>query len=404
LIYSFQNFLLDPMRRECRRGGELLSVEPQVLDILLHLIRNRDRVVSNDELIKAVWNGRVVSESTLSSRISVMRQVLGDSGEAQQLVRTFPRKGYRFVADVSERETQPRPDAKAMHLESSAPSSQTLTFCSTSDGVNLAVASIGQGPVVVRPAHWATSLEYDLQLPVTGPLLHRLASNFRVIRYDGRGIGLSERDVSTLSFQTMLEDLESAIDSLGLERCALLGISGGAATAISYAARHPERVSKLVLFGGYALGRNKRGSPQQLDQAKAFITMVQSGWGNENSPFTRSFFSFWLPTASPDQLSSFIKYQCASHSGDIAIKLRMALDDIDVVGLLPQVRAPTIIFHCIRDALVPFDQGRRIAAAIPGATFVPLDSDNHALLSEEPAWRDFVGRTEAFLVETPDKP
>ena len=402
MIYFFEDYAVDQDRRECRRGREFVPIEPQVFDILLHLIRNRHRVVSNDELIEAVWDGRIVAESTLSSRISVMRQVLGDSGESQRLVRTIPRKGYRFIAEIQEAGTRPNLEiggTKSIQRGNAAPAKQTMTFCRTSDGINLAVASVGEGPVVVRAAHWATSIEYDWQLPMTGPLLQRLTANFRVVRYDGRGIGLSDRTVSALSFQTMLDDLEATVDSLGLKRFALLGISGGAATSIAYAVRHPERVSKLVLYGSYPLGRNKRGSPQQIDEAKAFVTMVQSGWGSETSAFIRSFFSFWLPTASPEQLQSFIKTQCASHSGDIAVKLRAALDDIDIADLLARVRVPTLVFHCIRDALVPFDQGRRVAASIPDARFVALDSDNHALLPEEAAWAIFADQTEDFFLE-----
>jgi pimeloyl-ACP methyl ester carboxylesterase len=235
---------------------------------------------------------------------------------------------------------------------------------------------------------------------MTGPLLQRLASKFRLVRYDGRGIGLSDRVVPNLSFETMLQDLEAAIQSLGLKRFSLLGISGGAATSIAYAVRHPERVSKLALFGSYALGRNKRGSTQQIDEAKAFVTMVQSGWGKESSAFLRSFFLFWLPSGTPDQINSFVRSQITSHSGEIAVKLRAALDDIDIVDLLPQVRAPTLVFHCVRDALVPFDQGRKVAASIPGARFVALDSDNHALLPEESAWSLFADQIEEFLGET----
>src|SRR4051812_25668268 len=377
-------------------------MEPQVFDILLHLIHNRDRVVSNDELIEAVWGGRIVAESTVSSRISVMRQVLGDSGESQRFIRTIPRKGYRFIAEVQDAATQSSvltDRSRSSDDANAAPTPQTITFCRPSNGINLAVASVGEGPVVVRAAHWATSIEYDWQLPMTGGLLQRLAKNFRVVRYDGRGIGLSDRTVSTLSFETMLDDLAATVDGLKLQRFALLGISGGAATAIAYAVRHPERVSKLVLYGSYPLGRNKRGSSRQIDEAKAFVTMVESGWGNESSAFIRSFFSFWLPSASLDQLKSFIKAQYGSHSGDIAVKLRAALDEIDIVDLLPRVRVPTLVFHCSRDALVPFEQGRRIAASIPGAKFVALDSDNHALLPEEPAWTDFADQTERFFRE-----
>jgi DNA-binding winged helix-turn-helix (wHTH) protein/pimeloyl-ACP methyl ester carboxylesterase len=406
LIYAFESFSLNTDRRELRRGAEAIAVEPQVFDILVYLIRNRERVVSNDELIAAVWNGRIVSESTLSSRMSAARHAVGDSGERQSLIRTFSRRGYRFLGDVrEERGSGDRGGAKPGHpaeRPASAPSAhskQTVTFCRTKHGINLAVASVGCGPVLVRAAHWATNIEYDWQNPVTGPLLQRLATRFRLIRYDGRAAGLSDWNVPGLSYSTFLDDLETVVDSLALDRFALLGISGGAATSIGYAVRHPHRVSKLVLYGSYALGRNKRGSPRQIDEAKAFLTMVQSGWGNESSVFARSFYSFWLPSGSPEQVKSFIKLQAVSHSVENAVKLRMAVDDIDIADLLPKVTVPTIVFHCIRDALVPFEQGRRLAASIPNAKFVALDSENHALLSDEPAWAQFVGELEAFLAD-----
>jgi DNA-binding winged helix-turn-helix (wHTH) protein/pimeloyl-ACP methyl ester carboxylesterase len=406
LIYALEHYSLDTDRRELRRGAEIIALEPQIFDILEYLIRHRERVVSNDDLIGSVWNGRIVSDSTLSSRISAARQAVGDSGERQSLIRTFSRKGYRFIGEVREQEAvgqiadaKPETPAGPLAGMASAPGKQRVTFCPTKDGINLAVASVGCGQVLVRAAHWATNIEYDWQSPITGPLLRRLSERLRVVRYDGRAAGLSDWNVSDLSFSTFLDDLETVVDSLALERFALLGISGGAAASIAYAVRHPHRVSKLVLYGGYALGRNKRGSPQQRDEAKAFLTLLRSGWGDENSAFTRSFHSFWLPTGSPEQVKSLIKLQTVSHSVENAVKLRMAVDDIDVVDLLPKVSVPTIVFHCIRDALVPFEQGRRLAAAIPNAKFVALDSENHALLSDEPAWAKFVGEMEAFLAD-----
>jgi pimeloyl-ACP methyl ester carboxylesterase len=203
-----------------------------------------------------------------------------------------------------------------------------------------------------------------------------------------------------MSPETMLHDLEAVVDALALERFALLGISGGAATSIAYTVRHPHRVSKLVLFGGYAQGRNKRDSPQDAEEAQAFLTMARHGWGDDRLLFTRAFFSFWLPTGSAEQLKSFIELARVSISNARnSVDLRRAVDDIDIVDLVPKVNVPTIVFHCIRDRLVPFDMGRRLAAAIPNARFVPLDSENHALLADEPAWAKFVGELEAFLAE-----
>ncbi len=405
MIYFFENHSLDTVRRELRCGDQIIAIQPQVFDLLEYLIRNRERVVSNGDLIAAIWKGRIVSESTLSSRISAARQAIGDSGEQQNFIRTLPRKGYRFTAQVREKsEGGDGPDltskdaARPTARISAAHPKQAVTFCRTVDGINLAVASVGCGPVLVRAAHWATHIEYDWENLVTGPLLQRLADRFRLVRYDYRGTGLSDRDVPAISFQTMLCDLEAVVDALALERFALLGISGGAAASIAYAVRHPHRVSKLVLFGGYAQGRNKRDSPQDAEEAAAFLTMARHGWGDDRSLFARAFFSFWLPAASPEQLKSFIELmRIASPDGRTGANLRQAVDDIDIVAMLPRVSIPTIVFHCIRDRLVPFDLGRRLAASIPNARFVALDSENHALLSTEPAWAKFVEEMEAFL-------
>jgi DNA-binding winged helix-turn-helix (wHTH) protein/alpha-beta hydrolase superfamily lysophospholipase len=406
LSYLFEDYCLDAGRRELRRGSDLVSVEPLVFDLLEFLLRTRDRVVSKDELIAAVWNGRIVSESTLTSRMNAARHAVGDSGQQQRLIRTISRKGFRFVGEVQHTEaagpgaipTAHRP-AEAPDTATSPADSQTVTFCRTKGAINLATASIGRGPALIRAAHWATNIEYDWDSPITGPMLQRLAKRFHLVRYDGRGMGLSDRNVADISFATMLEDLETVIDSSKSDRFALLGISGGAATSIAYAVRHPERVSRLVLLGAYAQGRNMRGSPQHADEAKAFQTMLRSGWGDEHSVFMRAFCSFFIPGASADEIKSFVDFQRMATTGENGTKLRAAVDDINIMELLPQVSVPTIVFHSVHDNLVPFDQGRRLAASIPNAKFVPLDSANHALLSNEPAWAKFVSQTEAFLAD-----
>ena len=169
--------------------------------------------------------------------------------------------------------------------------------------------------------------------------------------------------------------------------------------AISYAARHPERVSKLVLYGGYSQGRNKRRSPQSTDEAKTMLAMMRSGWGDEGSIFFRAFSAFFIPNGTADQRKSLIELQRAAFYPEAAVAGRSAVDEIDVFDLLAHVRAPTIVFHCVRDRLVPFEQGRLIAASIPKAKFVPLDSENHMLLPAEAAWAKFVSEMEAFLVD-----
>ena len=230
MIYIFDNYTLDGNKRELRDREVVIQLQPQVFDLLEFLLRNRDRVASKDEMLAAVWGGRIVSESTLASRINAARSAIGDNGQDQRLIRTFLRKGARFVGLAREVQAsgvagtaKPERLADGSASGPSALPRQAVTFSQTDDGTNLAVASVGSGPVLVRAAHWGTHVEYDLQNPLTSPLLRRLAGHFHLVRYDGRGTGLSDWSVGEISLETFLDDLETVVDSLALERFALLG-------------------------------------------------------------------------------------------------------------------------------------------------------------------------------------
>ena len=246
--FLFGDFTIDPDRRELLRNGTAVHVEPQVFDLILHLVRSREHVVSKDELLANVWGGRIVSESTLSNRINAARRALGDSGEQQQLIKTIARRGLRFVGEVRE-EKLDAPDSAGAAAEPAsrrtqlpAVPPQEVTFCRTPDGVNLAVATSGHGVPVVRATNWLNHIEFDWQSPVWLPLFTRLSEKFRLVRYDGRANGLSDWDVKELSLDAAVHDLETVVDTLGLERFALFGMSYGAAVSICYAVRHPERM------------------------------------------------------------------------------------------------------------------------------------------------------------------
>jgi DNA-binding winged helix-turn-helix (wHTH) protein/pimeloyl-ACP methyl ester carboxylesterase len=393
LLFLFENFVLDASRRELRRKGHLVPVEPQVFDLLLHLLNNRDRVVSKDDLIANVWNGRIVSDSTLSTRINAARRALGDSGEEQRLIRTVARKGLRFVGSVREAEmpadvSSPLPAVAAK---------QEISFCKTPDGVNLALAAVGSGPPLVKIANWLTHLEYDWESPIWSPLLQFLAERWRLIRYDGRGNGLADRDVADISFDAFVRDLDTVVEAVQLKQAAFLGISQGAAVAIAYAVRHPERVSKLILYGGYATGRNKRGSPAEADMAKAFLAIMRHGWGDEHSAFMRAFSSVFLPNGSPHQIKWLVDLQRITTSAENAVRIRNACDNIDVTGLLPKVQVPTLVIHCRHDNVASIDQGLLMARSIPHAKLVTLEGENHVVLAHEPAWPRLIAEIESFL-------
>jgi DNA-binding winged helix-turn-helix (wHTH) protein/pimeloyl-ACP methyl ester carboxylesterase len=387
--FYFENHILDLDRRELRRGSDLVALEPQVFDLLIYLMQNRDRVVSKDDLIASVWSGRIVSDSTLSTRINAARKALGDSGEAQRLIKTMARKGFRFTGTVTE---HAKPGDAASPLAITSPQ-QEVHFCTASDGVRIAYSSAGQGAPLVKAANWLNHLEYDWHSPIWSHLLHALAAESRFIRYDERGNGLSDWDVDDISFEAFVRDLETVVDAAGLERFSLFGISQGAAVSIAYTVRHPERVERLILYGGFARGRARRNP----EQAETLLALIRQGWGSDNPAFRQFFTSLFVPDGNPEQMQWFNDLQRITTSPENAVRIMQATGQVDVSDLLPQIRVPTLVLHAHNDAAVPFDEGRRLAAGIPGARFVGLESRNHVIVEKEPAWTRLLEEITAFL-------
>jgi DNA-binding winged helix-turn-helix (wHTH) protein/pimeloyl-ACP methyl ester carboxylesterase len=402
LALLFGDMVLDSERRELRSGSALIPIEPQVFDLLQFLVRNRDRVVSKDDLLTSVWGGRIVSDSAIAARINAARRAVGDDGARQRWIRTVARKGFRFVGDVREEaglvEATSSADTPTRQIPNHTARAQEITFCRTKDGVNLAVACAGKGRPLVRTSHWFTHVEHEWHNPFRAPLFHFLADRFRLIRYDGRCNGLSDWDVADVSFEALQHDLDTVVDALGLCSYTLLGISQGASMSIAHAVRHPERVSKIILHGGYALGWNKRGPRKGLD-VKTFLTLMREGWGDEHSAFQQMLCTGILPNASAEQIRWLAELQRKASSPENTVRLRGTFDEINVVDLLPKVSAPTLVMHCRHDNLVPFEEGRRIATMIPNAKFVVLESENHVPQPFEPAWAKFLEAIEVFLLD-----
>jgi pimeloyl-ACP methyl ester carboxylesterase/DNA-binding winged helix-turn-helix (wHTH) protein len=384
--FVFGDYSLDVGRRELRRGQNLVQLEPQVFDLLVYLVRNRDRVVTRDNIFAAVWGGRIVSESTLSSRITAVRKAIGDSGEQQALIRTAARKGIRFIGEVSEQTEGPAQPIAAPAATATSRLRQEVHFCTASDGVRIAYAEVGHGPPLIKAGNWLNHLEYDWESPIWSPFLHTLAAEHRLIRYDARGNGLSDWEVKDLSLEAFVRDLESVVEATGLDRFPLLGMSQGCAVSIAYAVRHPERVSHLVLYGGFARGRRKRGSQQDIAGGDAIVTLIRQGWGQDNPAFRQMLTSLFMPGATPEQMQSFNDMQRITTSPENAARLRQSVDEIDVTDLLASVNIPTLVLHARNDAMQPFDEGRRLAMGIRGARFVALESRNHMILQNDPVW------------------
>ena len=274
---------------------------------------------------------------------------------------------------------------------------QQIHFCTTEDSVRIAYATVGDGPPLVKAATWLSHLEFDWLSPIWRHMLAEFARDHSFIRYDERGNGLSDWDVNNLTFDAFVEDLDAVVDAAGLDRFPLLGISQGGAVAIAYAVRHPEKVSRLVLYGAYARGWAKRDSPEEIEQRQAALTLVKLGWGKDNPAFRQLWTSLYAPDATREQAQSFNDLQRLSTSPENAVRLLNVMGHIDVEDLLPRVKVPTLVLHCREESGVPFEEGRLLASTIPGALFVPLTGRNHLLLEGDPSWGKFVKEVRRFL-------
>ncbi|MGQ0674804.1 MAG: alpha/beta fold hydrolase [Rhodospirillales bacterium] len=275
---------------------------------------------------------------------------------------------------------------------------QEIKYCRTAKGVRLAYAAVGSGPPFVKTANWLNHLEYDWESPIWRHVLHGLARERTLIRYDARGNGLSDWDVDEISFEAWVRDLETVVEAAGIERFPLLGISQGCAVSIAYAVRHPERVSRLVLYGGFAVGRSTAARIEaERDEAAAMVTLTRLGWGKSNPAFRQMFTSQFIPDATKEQADWFNELQRKCTSPECAVRYLEAAGAIDVRPLLGQVRAPTLVMHARGDERAPFERGREMAAGIPGARFVALESRNHLFLENEPAATRFFEELRLFL-------
>lgn len=275
---------------------------------------------------------------------------------------------------------------------------QELRFATLASGARLAWASIGRGPALLRVAHWMTHVGHDLRSPIWKPWLERLGESMRLVRYDARGFGLSEGDGGPLDVDAAVEEIDAVAGSARLERFALLGMSGGAAPAIAFAARHPARVSALVIHGGYARGVLMRSpTPEQARFFEASVELIEVGWGARNPAVQQLFTTRMIPDATPEQARAFNEQQRLSCPAARAAQLMRTTAVVDVRALLPAVRCPTLVLHSEGDAIVPVDEGRLVAAAIPDARFEPLASNNHIPMAHEPAFERFREAIVAFV-------
>jgi pimeloyl-ACP methyl ester carboxylesterase/DNA-binding winged helix-turn-helix (wHTH) protein len=387
---AIAGFTLDAQRRELRdASGRPVPLRPRPLEVLLHLARNANRLVTKDELMDAVWPNVVVTDDSVVQCIVEIRRALGD--ESQRIVRTEPRRGYRLLAAT------PAADAAPSQGNDDAPFEQQIRFATARDGVRIAWALAGEGPPLLSAPHWLTHLDWDWRSAALGPRIRGLARRFRLLRFDERGQGLSDQDVAPGTLDECVADMEAVVDAVGWRRFAMIAASGGGGVAIRYAARHPERVSRLVLLASESRGARVRGvAVEHLD---AIERLLLDGWGQENAAFRQLLTTQLWPTATAEQIRSLSQLQrMACGAANAAARVRRRTE-FDLTDDLPRVRCPTLVLHSPRDAAVPFEEGRRIARGIAGARLETFDSPNHTPFLGEPAFDHIMRLIAEFLGE-----
>lgn len=395
--YRFDRFRLDVRERRFWRDDELVPLRDKVFETLVLLVQGAGRLQTQQELIDRLWPDVSVEPNNLQHNVSILRKAL--AGSSAQ-IETLRGRGYRLIADVTRdpdesamMESPPYTPSVAVSLQ------QEIRYCRASDGVRLAWAELGEGPPVVKAGNWCSHLELDRHTSVWHHIIDSLASTHRLIRYDARGNGLSDHEVAEVSFERWVDDLGTVVGAAGLDRFALLGISQGASVAAAYAARWPDKVSALVLICGLARGWRVKGIPRLTRHFDALLSLMEGGWGRDNPAFRQIFSTAFFPEASKAELDGFNELQRRSATPRNAVRILSTIGDIDLRAELPRVKAPTLVIHGRNDSVIPFSDGKELAAGIEGARFVPLETKNHIPLVDDPSWSRMESEIHAFLAE-----
>lgn len=385
--YRFGQFDLDPGLGQLRHDGQPVRIEPRALALLCYLVAHRDRLVSKKELLATVWHGELVSDAALATGLRTVRLAIGDTGSQQRFIRTVHRRGYQFVA----------PTAAA--ADAAAWSRDTIRFCRTADGTRIAWAVTGEGPPLVRTANWLSQMDLERTVPEFTHWFEGLTRGRRLIRYDERGYGLSDWTAG-FTMDEWIEDLDAVADAAGLDRFPLLGVSQGGPLAVAYAARRPERVSRLVLNAAYIRGRLARArDAAERAGADLDLKLTLAGWHAQNRSYQRFFGAQFFADDPPQKWDTFTSFQRRSVSVANGARFLEEQSRLDVADLARQVRCPTLIVHSRDDPRVPVSQATELAELIPDSRLVVLDGRNHLLTADEPAWPRFVDELYAFLTE-----
>ena len=400
MLFRFEPFHLDVAERRLSRSGELIPLRSKVFDTLCILVENHGRLVRKDELMQRLWPDSVVEDNNLDHNISKLRRALQDGANGQKFIETVPRQGYRFIADVQGISGPSTLQRVAPSPEVVPTTEQEIQFFTTGDGVRLAYTIGGSGPPLVRAIDWLNHLDFEWKNPYRRHWFSHIMGHNTLLRYDQRGSGLSDWNVDDFSFERSLSDFEELIASVGFDKFALVGSCQGGPIGAAYAARHPEKVTQLILVGAFARGWPPPGS-MMTEQFNAMLTLIRLGWGRDNPAFRQLWTTLFRPDASPDaspeEAEWMNEFQRITSSPDNAAFMMAEFPKIDITDLLPKVCCPTLVLHSRDEAVVPASEGRLIASRIRGARYVELPSRSHEVVPGEPAWQVFVDEVSRFL-------
>lgn len=392
--YVFGDCVLDSDSQTLTRAGDSVAVEPQVFDLLRLLAGHAGQLVTRDQIVDAVWNGRIVSESAISARIAAARKAVGDDGKAQRVIQTVSRRGLRFVADLCDGgEATPQKPAVTAAPSDTPPRTR---FARAADGTTLAYSVTGSGPPLVLVPYFPSDMNTAWSIPTERKLCDVLSANRTVVRFDHRGSGMSDRTVPEFSIDASAEDIYAVMNAAGFDRFAVYAESGSCIIALTFAARHPERVTRLALSGAYAEGRLLRGSPR-APEADAIRTLLSEGFEAHGSAFLTAFSTAYFPEGPAEAVAHCAAKLQLGATQELVLKDRDMINAASVLGLLDRIAAPVLLFHGARDGVHPLAQAQKLAAGLPNAELIVFDSANHVPLPGHPTWDRFVPDLVEFL-------
>lgn len=387
--YAFEDCILDTESQTLTRAGDRVAVEPQVFDLLRLLAANAGKLVTRDQIVDKVWNGRIVSESAISARIAAARKAVGDDGKSQRVIQTVARRGLRFIAEAS----AIGPASPALSAPAEYPK---LRYAKADDGTTLAYTITGKGPPLIYVDFFPSDTLAAWDMPFERPLIDALNAHFTLIRYDQRGCGMSERDVHALDLDTVADDLRVVADAAGANTFALHAHSGACLTAIKFAAKYPERVARLVLVGGYVEGRLRRGAHKMVEN-EVFRTMVTEGWDAPGGAFIAAMMAAYMPEGPIDMVQACAAFMQKNTTTRNELLDRDMINNASVADCLSKITAPSLVINARHDPVHPLEQGRKLAAGLPDAEFLVYEMANHVPIVGHPLWNRYVADVIAFL-------